>query len=57
MESLDTAGTSDRAAYNEKDQTDQSRQTFLSMNVNGNVMGRVLKVMGEYLTLIQNHFF
>lgn len=30
---------------------------FLSMNVNGNVMGRVLKVVGEYLTLIQKHFF
>lgn len=28
MESLDADGTSDRAAYNEKDQTDQSRQTF-----------------------------
>lgn len=30
---------------------------FLSMKVNRNVMGRVLKVVGEYLTLIQKHFF
>lgn len=58
MESPDAAGTSDRAAYNEKDQTDQSRQTFfLSMKVNGNVMGQILKVVGEHLTLIQEHFF